>query len=321
MAIAPSGRIHVVFGKGGVVYHASSRDGRSFFTPVSIGSLEKLALGMRRGPRIAATDNLLLVTAISHVDGQIHSWLSADQGASWQPGADLNTVPKSAREGLQALTGDGRGLVAAAWLDLRNGPTELWSRVSRDGGRSWQPEVRIYAAPSGPICQCCHPSLAIGPSGAIAAMWRNAIAGSRDLWMAVSTDGGRTFPNPHKIGAGTWELKACPMDGGSLAFNTTGQPLAVWRREATIFLGATADAERKLADQAKQPVIAASRGGAWVAWEENGALKMQHNDEPTTVLSTHGRSPALAALPDGRTLAMWENSERRGPALFAEVLP
>jgi hypothetical protein len=52
VAVAPSGRIHVVFGKDTAIYHTASANGRSFSAPVKIGELEKLALRMRRGPRI-----------------------------------------------------------------------------------------------------------------------------------------------------------------------------------------------------------------------------------------------------------------------------
>ena len=133
VAVAPSGRIHVVFGKENAVFHTTSPDGRVFSAPVKIGELDKPALRMRRGPRVTATDKLVLVTAISHTDGNVHAWTSADAGKTWKESEPLNTAPKSAREGLQALAGDGRGLVAAVWLDLRGSGTELWGRVSRDG--------------------------------------------------------------------------------------------------------------------------------------------------------------------------------------------
>ncbi len=322
VAVAPGGRIHVVFGRNGVVYHTSSPDGRTFSTPVQVGSLEKLALGMRRGPRITATDNLILITAISHADGVVHTWLSRDDGKSWPPGAILNEVPSSAREGLQALAGDGHGRVAAAWLDLRHNKMELWSRMSSDGGQTWQPETMIYAAPEGPICQCCHPSLAFAPDGTLAAMWRNSVAGSRDLWLALSRDGGRTFPQPTKLGTGTWKFTACPMDGGSVAFDAKGQPVAVWRRASTVLASEAENAEEHLADNAAQPVVAMGRSGRWVVWEEQGVLKCQHASEPPRVLAQQGHAAALAALPDGRVFAAWENTANAAGAPFsAEILP
>src|SRR6185436_13087643 len=125
VAVTPSGRIHVVFGKDNAVFHTTSPDGYTFSPPVKIAELNKLALKMRRGPRVTATDNLVLVTAISHEDGNVHAWTSADTGKTWKEGGYLNTVAKSSREGLQALAGDGRGLITAVWLDMRGKGTAL----------------------------------------------------------------------------------------------------------------------------------------------------------------------------------------------------
>src|SRR4051812_30835765 len=60
VAVAPGGRIDVAFGKGEAIYYVGSSDkGRTFFKPVEVGELPKLALGLRRGPRIAATDKMI----------------------------------------------------------------------------------------------------------------------------------------------------------------------------------------------------------------------------------------------------------------------
>src|SRR3954471_10674934 len=59
-----NGIVHLVFGRGDEIFHTSSRDAKTFTAPAKVGQLEKLALGRRRGPRIAATDKLLLVTAV-----------------------------------------------------------------------------------------------------------------------------------------------------------------------------------------------------------------------------------------------------------------
>ncbi|RYD46486.1 MAG: hypothetical protein EOP83_29590, partial [Verrucomicrobiaceae bacterium] len=90
VAVAPAGEVHVVFGKGNAVYHATSTDGLKFSRSVKVGEVEKLALGKRRGPRVAVSDGLVLVTAISSADGNLHSWTSADKGQTWIEGAALN---------------------------------------------------------------------------------------------------------------------------------------------------------------------------------------------------------------------------------------
>ena len=309
IAVAPSGRIHVVFGKDNAIYHTASTDERTFSLPVKVGELDKLALKMRRGPRVAVAGQRVIVTAISHQDGMLHCWNSADDGKMWKEQAPLNSPAGSAREGLHAMAGDGRNLIAIAWLDLRNKGTELWSRVSRDGGTTWGAETRVYASPDGHICECCHPSLAAGPKGEIAALWRNWLDGSRDMWLAVSHDGGRTFADARKLGPGTWQLKGCPMDGGAVAFADNGKPVAVWRREMTVFASAAPDREDRLSDSGTQPVIQTSGQGILTVWEERSGLMLKRDQAAPTQLATNGRAAAMAAMPDGSVVVAWETGD------------
>ncbi len=304
VAVAPSGRIHVVFGKDNAVFHTTSADGRVFSAPVIIGELEKLALKMRRGPRVTATDKLVLVTAISHADGNVHAWTSADTGRTWKEGAHLNTVPKSAREGLQAVAGNGRGLVAAVWLDMRGKGTEPWCRVSRDGGATWTGDFSIYQSPDGRICECCAPAVAISPAGEVAAMWRNWLGGSRDLYLATSRDG-RTFSPAQKLGTGTWRLNACPMDGGGLAAAPGGGWLAVWRRERTVFASEPASQEKQIAANAAQPVAAFAGGTPLVLWEANGALMLQRGTEAPARFAENAAAASIVNGPESAVIA-WE---------------
>ncbi len=317
LAIAPDGGFHVVFGGGNAIFHTASRDGRTFSMPVKIGELEKLALGMRRGPRITATEKVLAVTAISHADGMLHEWISSDGGATWKTQTPLNESPSSAREGLHAMAGNGRGLVAVAWLDLRNKGTEIWSRVSRDGGLTWQRETRVYASPDGHVCECCHPSVAIGPHDEIGVMWRNWLGGSRDLWMATSTDGGATFRDAEKMGDGTWKLNGCPMDGGALAFSANGKPLTIGRREKTIFFAESAGRETVLTRNGSQPVLA----GTSLLWEENGGLTLKRETGLATRFAESAAFAATALTADGTPVIVWESRDSPGTIFLEKLLP
>ena len=307
IAVAPDGAIHMVFGRGSGVYHTRSADGRTFSPAVKVGELEKLALGMRRGPRISATDKVVAVTAISHADGMLHAWISADGGATWDAGSPINSAPNSAREGMHAMAGDGRGTVVVTWLDLRNKGMELWSRVSRDGGLTWRPEVRVYASPDGHICECCQPSVGIGPRGEIAAMWRNWLGGSRDLYLATSRDG-RTFSPAQKLGTGTWKLNGCPMDGGSLAFAPGGNWLAVWRRERAIFATEATLPESQLAPNAVQPVVGFAGTTRLKLWEANGALMLQRGAETPVRFAESAASAAIVGEREAAAV-VWESGE------------
>ena len=283
---------------------------------MKIGTLEKLALKMRRGPRVTATDKLVLVTAISHADGNLHAWLSADTGTTWKETAPLNTAPKSAREGLQALAGDGRGLVAAVWLDMRGKGTEPWSRVSRDGGATWADEVSIYQSPDGHICECCVPTVAISATGEITALWRNWLGGSRDIYLATSRDG-RTFSPAQKLGTGTWKLNGCPMDGGSLAFTPAGKWLTVWRRERTVFSSEVSGAEKQLAENATQPITAYSGKTPLVLWETNGALMLQRGTGSPARFAENAAAASIVSGPDTAIIA-WEGTVRGAKTILLD---
>ena len=105
----------------------------------------------------------------------------------------------------------------------------VYGASSEDGGGTWSASRLVYASPSGAVCTCCHPSVAVDDDGGVSVMFRNALGGSRDMYVARSTDGGRTFPPAAKVGAGTWKLEACPMDGGALAVDGRVVHLAGFR--------------------------------------------------------------------------------------------
>ncbi len=322
VAVGAKGEIHVVFGqKDGAIFHTISTDeARTFRAPVKIGALPKLALGMHRGPRIAVTSGRVIVSAISHEGGELLAWTSTDRGVSWTGPATVNTAPKSAREGLHAMAGSGER-VAVAWLDLRNGGTELWGALSKDGGASWEKDARIYQSPDGSICQCCAPSLAFSPRGELAAMWRNALGGSRDLYLALSRDGGGTFAPAEKLGTGTWKLNACPMDGGGLAFarEGPGAPITVWRREATLHLARPREPE-KTVGEGKDAALTTTAHGPVLAWLGKAGLMLQLPVTAPRLLDPQGAAPSLATSPDGRfTVIVWESGDGEKRTLKAEI--
>jgi hypothetical protein len=321
VAVAPAGRIHVTFGKGNAIYHTASLDaGRAFTKPVKVGELPKLALGMRRGPRIVASDKVLAITAISPDDGNLHAWASKDGGATWQAGKSINDVAKSAREGLHAMAGDGRGNALVTWLDLRNGGTELWRATSVDGGVTWSANAPVYKSPDGHICECCHPSAAMEAQGRAAVMWRNWLGGSRDMYAALSSDGGKTFADAQKLGSGTWKLNGCPMDGGAIALDAAGKPLTAWRREKTVFASELAGSETQLADSSAQPVVVSTKNGAYELWESGGNMILRKGNFSPARFADNARFATAAPFPKGGAVVVWESQVKGIATLLAEVL-
>ena len=219
------GTVYLACAANNTILIARSTDGgRSFAQPTTIASVPSLALGMHRGPRIAATDDGLVVTAIAGrlgkgQDGDLQAWRSVDRGVTWTGPVTINDVPAAAREGLHAMAARGNTVVTA-WLDLREKGTRLYAATSGDGGRTWTADTLVYQSPSGTICSCCHPSLAIAADGTILAMFRNVVDGDRDFYLVKSTNG--QFGAAEKIGAGTWRFDSCPMDGGGITTTAGG---------------------------------------------------------------------------------------------------
>ena len=310
IAISASGEIYVAFGKEQKIFVTRSLDaGRTFSSPTLIGELEKLALGMRRGPRIAAAGASVTVTAISHATGNLYSWFSSDRGSSWAPVRIINNVTNSAREGLHALAGDGKSGMISVWLDLRNGKTELWGSVSQDAGATWGNNLRIYESPTGTICECCHPSAVFTSSGKIVVMWRNALAGHRDMYQRESLDAGKTFSPAKKIGAGTWPLAACPMDGGSLA--AAGETINyAWRRADKLLATGDTSSETPISDGGVQPLVVPRGADCSYIWQKEGDLFWKSSTSSPVELLAPDSAFAAAAWSEKhrKAFVVWESS-------------
>ena len=309
LAADETGAVWVAFGRGKEVLVARSDDGGRTFAPaVQVAALPSLMLGRRRGPRIVAHGGRVTVTAMA---GDLHAFRSTDGGRTWTGPFRVNDQARSAREGLNALSVAPDGRVLAAWLDLRGERTQLYGSESTDGGATWTANRLIYRAPAGEtICECCHPSLAFGPGGELIALWRNALGGARDMWSSVRSAGATEFGAPAKLGAGTWMLRACPMDGGAVAPQENGF-ITTWQREGRVFLARSGELEQDLG-LGTQPVVASANGRARVIWQRGPGLwtTMAGGTHSATSLADQGKFPALLALPgkDG-FLAAYERGD------------
>ncbi|MBI3725911.1 exo-alpha-sialidase [bacterium] len=209
VAVSPAGAVFVVAGNESSLQVASSQDGKAFSQGVEVARA-KVALGCRRGPRIAATEKSVVVTAVSTdkdagQDGDLLSWRSDDQGKTWKGPVKVNTKRMSAREGLQALAAGPKDELVSVWLDDRNGGKEVMGARSTDGGATWIDEASVYKAPGTEgICPCCHPSVSWNAKGEVTAMFRNGVDRARDMWLVTSKDHGKTWIKPQKLGEGSW---------------------------------------------------------------------------------------------------------------------
>ena len=235
LSVGPDGVIRLVYGEKHSIWYAESHDeGLSFSEPVLIDSVPGMHLGMSRGPQLASSSAYSVVTAMDKA-GDIHSYWLDQKHKKWHTGKSVNDLQGSAPEGLMGLAADDADNFYAVWLDTRiSKRNEIFFSYSRDHGMTWTKNKLIYKSPEGHVCECCKPNIAVR-QGKIAIMFRNWLAGSRDLYIASSLDGGKTFSDIQKLGSGTWKLDGCPMDGGGVCFDYQGSICTVWQREGHVF--------------------------------------------------------------------------------------
>lgn len=134
--------------------------------------------------------------------------------------------------GFPAMTASHEGDVYLAWLDERDPPqpegtSSVYFSRSNDRGATFSPNVRI----AGAACPCCRPQLVLGVDGEVLLAWRKVFSGDiRDIVMARSTDGGKTFSEPVRVAEDNWILHACP-DTGPAVVSAGGRIYVAWYSE------------------------------------------------------------------------------------------
>lgn len=299
-----SGNIYAVFGADDSIWFVQSNDqGKTFSNPSKIAHVPGLPLGMGRGPRIAANDGVLVVTAI---DENLNAWSSRDEGATWTKSKRINEKPKSASEAMHDLQALPDGEFYIVWLDNRKGGMALYGSRSQKRGSEWGPDVSIYESPDGNICECCAPTVTADEKGVIHALWRNWLGGNRDMYVASSSDGHK-FSASKKLGIESWPLNGCPMNGGDLAV-AKGQLVAIWGRKGGIFL-TTTDREEDRVGDGVHPAVAAGDRGIYLAWEVPGkGVHVRWTGQEPILLDPQGTFPRLASSGDGsKPVIVWSS--------------
>ncbi|WP_425619132.1 sialidase family protein [Anatilimnocola sp. NA78] len=330
LSVDANGGIHIVYGIHDVVcYHSSTDGGETFSKPAELTFAHAMSLGMRRGPRIAATDKAICITAIGGKqgkgrDGDVLAMSSQDGGKTWTGPVQVNDVDDAAREGLHAMAAGPKGEMCCVWLDLRNKATEIAVSTSLDGGKTWSKNVLAYKSPDGSVCECCHPSVTFDERGKVLVQWRNALGGNRDIYVASSTDGGKSFGPAKMLGTGNWALRACPMDGGAIAVSGN-QVSSVWRREKSLYLSTSVGSDEQLLGPGEQPWIAATKTGPYIVWlakrGEQANLLTPGSKTPTKLASRAG-DPVIAANPKGTgpVVAAWESRDGKNHTIVCQVV-
>jgi hypothetical protein len=303
VALDDSGAIRLVYGKADAIYYSISSDnGKSFSAPVLMGRVNEMHLGMTRGPQLASSRDLSVVTAMDK-KGNIHAFNLTHKTGKWQKMENVNDVDGSAPEGLMSISADDANNFYAVWLDLREERKNNICFSSFGGGRGWSQNQFVYKSPDGHVCECCKPSIAVN-GNSISIMFRNWLRGSRDLYLITSDNKGERFSQAQKLGFGTWPLKGCPMDGGGLSIDSRKNIHTAWQRDGIVFYAEPGKPEQKIGEGRGVGV-----SGRLVHWQKGPSLvfKPFNGDEKKV---GEGRGLKMLQLEDESIIAIWEKDDQ-----------
>jgi len=297
--------LHLVYGSGdSIMYATSSDEGISFSSPLLVDVLPNLFSFATRGTQVSTTDHGVIITACTS-KGDIYSYYKED--GKWKQGARVNDVDTIAKEGLMALSSDGKNAFAV-WLDLReNKRNKIYGAKSNDGGKTWSENQMIYTSPDTTVCECCKPSVAM-KGDQVYVIFRNWLDGNRDLYLIQSSNGGASFGQAQKLGTGSWKLNGCPMDGGSLAIRQNGEIQTVWRRKNTIFAAIPGEPEKEIG-VGRNCALEIVNNKDIYAWTEKGDVVLMNHNREKKVLGK-GSQPVLKALDKDHVICVWENEKQ-----------
>ncbi len=299
--------VRIVYGQGeNIMFTARQAGEKNFSTPSIIANVPGMHLGMGRGPQFASSTNYSLVTAIDKT-GTIHAFMMDHKTSAWSKVTVANDTPQIAPEGLMALAADDRNHFYAAWLDLRvNNKNNIAFAAFNADSATWSKNRVVYISPSGSVCPCCRPSIAVS-GGQISIMFRNSVDGARDLHIITSNDQGKTFAHPTRLGLGTWLLDACPMDGGELMVDNQGTPHTIWQRDGKIFYARPGAPETLLAEGRLGVVTGSS--SPFYGWQTGNDLFVQAQGKKIQQIGS-GTSLDLAEASPSIVAAAWSSDKQ-----------
>jgi hypothetical protein len=305
IAVDSKGTIRVVYGQDDSIYCATSIDnGETFSKPELVGQVEGLYLGMSMGPQIASSANYSMVTAIDK-KGNIHSFRLSPGANAWAKAASVNDIPGSVPEGLMSIDADENDTFYAVWLDVRDGKQNKIVFASTSGeANTWSSNKVVYASPDKTVCECCKPSIDV-MGNQVVLMFRNWLDGARDFYLTRSTDGGKNFDQPQKLGTGTWKLEGCPMDGGGIFLDSQHMIHTAWQRDGNIFYAQPSKPEVQIGQGRNCRVSGAK--DLIISWKDGADLKVKHLSSGRETTVGTGSYIETIALADQKFLCVWED--------------
>ena len=230
--------------KGTDIYAAVSTDGaRTFGAPVRVNDIDgDASVNGEQPPRVLIDGTTVDVLWVSKRDGVagVRAAASTDGGRTFGPARSISPGGVTGARGWESAALGAGGAVHAVWLDGRSAAPMDHSKSAPGKHQHGDMRQDIYHAmwtgPDAPVetlvasnvCFCCKTAVAARGSDVYVA-WRHLFPGGvRDIAMARSTDGGRTFLDPVRVSEDNWKIDACPDDGPAMAIDAQGAVRPAW---------------------------------------------------------------------------------------------
>lgn len=156
--------------------------------------------------------------------GPLATALSADGGATWQPGPNPADDASQGDHSFVDCAADANGTFHLVWLDSRgtNKSKGLRYTTSKDGGKTWGKNATLKSE----TCECCWNTLAVGTDNSVHALFRDK--NPRDMAVISSADRGAHWGDPAKVGRFNWDFQGCPHVGGGLTMRGSSLHALIW---------------------------------------------------------------------------------------------
>ena len=257
VTIGDDGKIYVLYQdtvneETNIFLKTSTDNGKSFSTPVRVNLLDgNVALDGRVAPTIQLGDNdeVYVIWANSRHEPnmfmgnyrQLVFTQSFDDGKSFEPSMIIGAEELASGKYFQHMSIDSHGGIHMAWLD---GPAKMNATGYMERDESRDRGVRYVQSLDGGVtfdttklidanaCPCCNVQTAADGEGNVYISWRKVFGSGdtqvRDMVVATSTDGGKTFSGPVKIHDDGFKFKGCVHVGAPMAIDSTGTLHIVW---------------------------------------------------------------------------------------------
>lgn len=251
------------------------------------------------GPDIASKGNNVVVVfkAQTLADGHIYAVRSTDGGITFGDTLRVDNYDIG-RTWMPALDMDENGNPHVTYMifDAQGADERIVITSSIDGGATYLPQQVVTAAAPGVACDCCPPEIVTKGQYQLA-LFRNNENNVRDIWGALSTDGGLTFTSDANLDNLGWGIASCPATGPH-----------------GVILGDSAYVVSASRASGKYRVYASSVG-------LSGGLNVDHVQmmlEPTTLPGDTQNFPRISG--SGDTLVMvWEEKETGNTDILCAV--